>query len=142
MSTDTKRLLFEFEQQTGRDDQPLNRNSTRPLGDALHCGQPAATQFPTMSDRIWYLYLVRCADGQLYTGISTDVQRRLQQHANDRGARRLRGRAPLQLAYSQAIGDRSQALRMEHRVKRMRRDQKEALIEGRLPLPVADDRSA
>jgi putative endonuclease len=94
-----------------------------------------------MSNPTWYLYLIRCADGQLYTGISTDVQRRLQQHANDRGARRLRGRSPLQLAYSQAVGNRSQALRLEHRVKRMRRDQKEALIEGRLSLPAVDDKT-
>ena len=41
---------------------------------------------------MWYLYLVRCADGALYTGISTDVMRRLAEHAANRGARRLRGR--------------------------------------------------
>ncbi len=86
----------------------------------------------------WYLYLIRCADGSLYTGITTDVQRRLDAHRHDRGARRLRGRGPLELVYSVPVGDRSRALRIEHRVKRLKRAAKEALIAGRLPLPVPE----
>jgi putative endonuclease len=87
---------------------------------------------------LWHLYLIRCADGSLYTGITTDVQRRLDEHRHNRGARRLRGRGPLELVYSLPVGDRSRALRIEHRVKRLKRAAKEALIAGRLSLPVPE----
>ena len=86
----------------------------------------------------WHLYLIRCADGSLYTGISTDVARRLEQHRGNRGAKRLRGQSPLELVYSREIGDRSSAQRIEYRVKRLRRSQKEALIAGTMPLPSTD----
>ncbi|MDJ0741253.1 MAG: GIY-YIG nuclease family protein [Gammaproteobacteria bacterium] len=85
---------------------------------------------------MWYLYLVRCHDGSLYTGISTDVQRRFAAHASDRGARRLRGRGPLQLVYSHAVGDRGLAARVEYRVKRLSRADKERLIRGDVALPL------
>lgn len=83
----------------------------------------------------WYLYLLRCANGDLYTGITTDVERRLARHAGNRGARRLRGKGPLQLVYSHPVGDRSRALRLEYRVKQLSRAQKEALVAGKRPLP-------
>ena len=85
---------------------------------------------------MWYLYLVRCSDGSLYTGISTDVERRFAAHTANRGARRLRGRGPLELVYSRALGDRSMASRVEHRVKQLNRSDKERLIRGELPLPL------
>jgi len=85
---------------------------------------------------MWYLYLVRCSDGSLYTGISTDVERRFAAHVANRGARRLRGRGPLELVYSRALGDRSLASRVEHRVKQLNRSDKERLIRGELPLPL------
>jgi len=84
---------------------------------------------------MWYLYLVRCNDGSLYTGISTDVQRRFDAHRQDRGARRLRGRGPLELVYSQAVGERSLALRLEHRVKRLSKAEKERLVRRESELP-------
>ena len=84
---------------------------------------------------MWYLYLVRCKDGSLYTGISTDVQRRLADHGHNRGARRLRGRGPLQLVYSQPMGDRGAALRMEHRVKKLSKAEKERLVRRESELP-------
>ena len=61
--------------------------------------------------------------------------RRLQQHVDNRGARRLRGKGPLQLVFSHPAGDRSQALRLEYRVKRLSRVQKEALVRGERDLP-------
>ena len=77
----------------------------------------------------WYLYLVRRADGALYTGITTDVERRLDEHANGkRGARALRARGPLQLAYLTGIGDRALASRAEYRVKSLNRRGKETLV--------------
>lgn len=84
---------------------------------------------------MWHVYLVRCGDGSLYTGISTDVDRRFGEHQANRGARRLRGRGPLELVYRCAVGDRAQAQRVEYRVKQMSRPDKERLIRGDLPLP-------
>ena len=81
------------------------------------------------------LYILRCGDGSLYTGIALDVARRLDEHRNGlRGAKYLRGRAPLELVFEQAAGDRAQAQRLEHRVKRLSKSEKEALIGGDLSL--------
>ena len=77
------------------------------------------------------LYIVRCADGALYTGIATDVEKRLAEHASGaRGAKFLRGRGPLEVIFSEAVGDRASALRLEHRVKRLTRAQKLELVRG------------
>jgi putative endonuclease len=84
---------------------------------------------------MWHLYLVRCKDGSLYTGISTDVQRRFDAHRDNRGARRLRGRGPLQLVYSHPVGDHSLALQLEHRVKKLSKTDKERLVRGESALP-------
>lgn len=79
----------------------------------------------------WSVYLLRCADGSLYTGIATDVTRRLAEHQNgDKGAKYLRGRGPLKLIFYQEIGDRSLASKIEHRVKRFPKEYKEDI--GRL----------
>ena len=72
------------------------------------------------------VYLVRCADGSLYTGIATDVERRVAEHEDSsKGAKYLRGRGPLELVFQKPIGDRSLATRVEHRIKRMPRNQKQ-----------------
>lgn len=84
---------------------------------------PAAAAEPA-----WSVYLLRCADGTLYTGIATDVARRLDEHASGkRGAKYLRGRGPLQLEQSLVVGDRGTATRLEHRIKRLPKSDKEAL---------------
>ena len=81
------------------------------------------------------LYILRCADSSLYTGIAIDVDRRLQEHQNGiRGAKYLRGRAPFKLVFQQVTGDRSVASQLEYRVKRLDKGQKEALINGEFPL--------
>ncbi len=81
------------------------------------------------------LYIVRCGDGSLYTGIATDIERRLREHEDGkRGSRYLRGRGPLRLEFSAPLGDRSRAQQFEHRVKRLGREQKEQLIAGRATL--------
>ncbi|MDN3520423.1 GIY-YIG nuclease family protein, partial [Halomonas ramblicola] len=68
-------------------------------------------------ERRWYLYLIETAGGALYTGITTDVTRRLAEHAAGRGAKALRGRGPLRLVYQQAVGSRGEALRLEAEIK-------------------------
>lgn len=77
----------------------------------------------------WFLYVVCAADDSLYTGISTDPARRLQEHEQGlRGARYLRGRAPLRMVYQVCIGERALALRAEYAFKRLTRARKQALI--------------
>ena len=77
----------------------------------------------------WHLYVVRAADGSLYTGVATDVARRLDEHqAGARGARYLRGRAPLELVYERLIGDRGLALKLESRLKKLPKADKESLV--------------
>lgn len=80
-----------------------------------------------MSD--WYVYMVRCRDGSLYTGIATDVERRFAEHQDNRGAKYLRGRGPLALVFKQRIGQRGQALIVEQNIKRLPRHAKERLIQ-------------
>lgn len=81
---------------------------------------------------LWSLYLLRSADDRLYTGISTDVSRRFAEHENsdgkNKGAKALRGKAPLRLVYRLVVGNRSDALKLEYRVKQLTRAQKEELI--------------
>ena len=81
--------------------------------------------------------MLRCGDGSLYTGIATDVQRRIGEHElGKRGAKYLRGRGPLELVYQRIVGDRSVATRIEQCIKKMPRIEKEDL--GRLPARVEE----
>ena len=79
----------------------------------------------------WYLYILRCTDNTLYTGITTDVARRLEAHRSGKGAKYTRGRAPLELVYQQACGTHSDALKRELEIKAMSRKQKDEMI-GRM----------
>jgi putative endonuclease len=76
----------------------------------------------------WYVYIVRCRDGSLYTGIATDVERRIADHLANQGAKYLRGRGPLKLVFKKQVGKKGRALKVEHKVKRLPRQKKEALI--------------
>ena len=95
-----------------------------------------ATHSPVaMPDIEYSLYMIRCADGSLYTGIAIDVARRLREHeSGSRGAKYLRGRGPLQLEYQERIGGRSAASQVENCVKRLDKSAKEALVAGRITL--------
>lgn len=84
-----------------------------------------------MADTEYSVYIVRCADDTYYTGIAADVARRMIEHGSSpRGAKYLKGRGPLQLVFSEAVGNRSKALRVEYRIKQLTRGDKEALIDG------------
>lgn len=87
-----------------------------------------------MSGRTYSLYVLRCADGSLYTGIAIDVQRRILEHQRGTGAKYLRGRGPLRLEFSRPVGSRADASRLESRVKNLARTDKEALIAGQATL--------
>ena len=79
----------------------------------------------------WSVYLVRCKDDSLYAGVALDVDRRLEEHREGkRGAKYLRGRAPLELVLKRELGDRSLALKVELRIKKLSRKAKKNLIEN------------
>ena len=79
-------------------------------------------------DKKWYLYILRCGDGSLYTGITTDVEARLLQHRSGKGAKYTRGRGPLEVVYTEECDDHSAALKREWAVKALPREEKERMI--------------
>lgn len=76
----------------------------------------------------WKLYILRCGDGTLYTGITTDVEKRLEAHRSGKGAKYTRGRTPLELVYREECGDHSAALKRELEIKVLSREEKLKLI--------------
>jgi putative endonuclease len=82
-----------------------------------------------------HVYIVRCADGSLYAGYAMDPDSRLLVHNAGRGARYTAGRRPVTLVHSEAFETKSEALKREREIKRLRRAKKEALIAGTLALP-------
>ena len=76
----------------------------------------------------WYIYILRCGDGTLYTGITDDVEKRLAAHQSGRGAKYTRGRGPLTLVHTEEVPDKSAALKREAAVKKLSRAGKLKLI--------------
>ena len=76
----------------------------------------------------WDVYMVRCSDGSLYTGITKDVKSRVSLHNAGRGAKYTRARRPVELVYRETVGDRGAAVRREHAIKRLRPIVKKKLI--------------
>lgn len=79
-------------------------------------------------DKLWYLYILECGDGSLYTGITDDIKKRLAAHSSGKGAKYTRGRGPLTLRYTEICPTHSAALHREIEVKRLSRTEKLALI--------------
>ncbi len=84
----------------------------------------------------WFLYLIRCKHGQLYTGITTDVERRFEEHKSHdkKGSKYLRGKSPLKLVMKKRIGDKSLALKIEAEVKKLSKAKKELLVDGKIKI--------
>jgi len=76
----------------------------------------------------WMVYVLRCKNGELYTGCTTDVQRRLREHNSGIGSKFTRSRLPVALVYLEQVQARSEALRRERAIKMMRRTDKLALL--------------
>lgn len=76
-------------------------------------------------EKIWYLYILSCGDGTFYTGITTDVEKRLKAHRAGKGAKYTRGRGPLELVYWEICGSHSQALQREWAMKKRSRKEKQ-----------------
>ncbi len=80
---------------------------------------------------MWTVYIIRCADGSLYTGIAKDVETRLAQHNAGRAAKYTRTRLPVELVYREDITDRSAALKREHAIKQLPKEKKLQLFAGK-----------
>ena len=93
------------------------------LPEDVHKMETAST-----SEGEWFVYLLRCADDSLYTGITNDVSRRCEQHNAGTASRYTRGRRPTSLVYQETQANRSQALKREIAIKALSRQKKESLI--------------
>ena len=80
--------------------------------------------------KAWFVYMLRCGNGALYTGVTTDVQRRMDEHASggSRGARFTRAFAPVELVYRCCLGSKRLAYRIEYRLKRLSREKKAMVV--------------
>ena len=81
-----------------------------------------------MLEKQWYVYILRCADQTLYTGITTDPVRRVTQHNAGTGAKYTRGRGPVEMVYCEPVEGYGIALRREYAIKQLTRKEKEALF--------------
>ncbi len=90
----------------------------------------AQTRSSESLEKGWFVYILRCADGTLYTGISNDVSRRLTQHNAGKASRYTRTRLPVELVYQEPQDSRSLALKRELSIKALTRRQKETLIQA------------
>ena len=80
---------------------------------------------------LWSVYLIRTAANQLYCGVTTNVERRFVEHqSKPQGAKFLKGKGPLSLAWSEEIGDKRMAMQVEYRIKQLPKKKKEQLVAG------------
>ncbi len=79
-------------------------------------------------DKAWFVYILRCADDSLYTGITNDLERRCNQHNAGTASRYTRSRLPVEMVYQEEQDSRSDALKRELKIKALSRKQKESLI--------------
>lgn len=84
---------------------------------------------------VWHVYIVRCADGSLYTGIALDVNKRLASHRARRGSKYLRSKLPIRLVYREKLFTKSRALKREAAIKRLTPAQKRTLVKRKTLLP-------
>ncbi|QYJ80496.1 GIY-YIG nuclease family protein [Shewanella acanthi] len=107
--------------------QSRSHSRSKAQSQPLDAGGIAAKK----AESLWSLYLIRCANGHLYAGITTDVTRRFNEHQScgAKAAKFLRGKGPLTLMYQELVGSHGDALRREIAVKKLSRAKKLALIE-------------
>lgn len=82
----------------------------------------------------WCLYIIQTKQGELYTGITRDTKRRLEEHRQGKGSKYLRGRGPLQLVWEQKAGGKGVALQLEKTIKKQTKARKKLLISGRISI--------
>lgn len=86
-----------------------------------------------------YTYMVKCRDGSLYTGYTTDVERRTKEHNLGRGAKYTRSRRPVRLVYYEEYETKTEAMQREYALKQLTREEKLALVDGFLPIGVEEE---
>lgn len=91
-----------------------------------------------MDNKMWYVYILRCVDGSLYTGITDNVSKRLAAHRSGKGAKYTKGRGPLKLHYLERLETKSDALRREAEIKKLSTVRKRELISAE---PISEDQS-
>jgi putative endonuclease len=79
-------------------------------------------------ENTWFVYILECRDGSWYTGITNDLEKRIDAHTHGRGAKYTKGRGPFTLIYSSICKNREEASRQEHSIKQLSRAQKECFI--------------
>ncbi len=84
-------------------------------------------------DKQWFVYILRCADGSLYTGVTTDVAARLKAHQSGKGAKYTKSHLPVELAYTESCLDKVSAFRREWQIKQLPRQEKLMLIKEHPP---------
>jgi putative endonuclease len=91
---------------------------------------PSEKASQTMESSPWFVYILRCADSSLYTGITTDIDKRLKQHngIEKNGAKYTRSRQPVELVYQEYSASRAAACKREHMIKNLKKSEKERLI--------------
>ncbi|MFH0803160.1 MAG: GIY-YIG nuclease family protein [bacterium] len=84
----------------------------------------------------WFLYIIRCGNNSLYTGITTDAERRFLEHQGHegKGSKYLRGKAPLELVFLARIGRKGLALKIEAEIKKLAKEKKELLVQGKIKI--------
>ncbi len=82
-----------------------------------------------MQDKVYYVYILKCGDGTLYTGTTNEIGRRISAHNDGKGAKYTKGRLPVSLVYSEALETKSAALKREIQIKKMNKVRKVKLIE-------------
>jgi len=92
---------------------------------------PSDNESPALTDPPWFVYILRCADDTLYTGVTTDIDKRLKQHngIEKNGAKYTRGRQPVKLVYQEYSDSRATACKREHVIKSLKKHEKELIIE-------------
>ena len=83
----------------------------------------------TMMNKENYTYVVKCSDGSLYTGWTTDVTRRVKEHNEGKGAKYTKSRRPVELVYYEAFETKQDAMKREYAIKQLSREEKEKLIQ-------------
>jgi putative endonuclease len=93
-------------------------------------GAGAGAQSEKPEDDIWYVYMVRCSDGTLYTGITNNLEKRIEAHNSEKdGARYTRSRRPVKLVYAEQAGSRSAAAKLEYQLKKLPLSKKKEFVE-------------
>ena len=83
-----------------------------------------------MENENWYVYILLCRDGTLYTGITNDIKKRMLAHEKGKGAKYTKSRRPVSLVYSALIGERSSAQKEEYRIKKLSKIKKQKLVDN------------